>query len=283
MIIFDASYLVVFLNQDPEPAKDRQGNPVTRFKERVEYLASSINASGEQIGIPTPALAEVLVRAGKGRAQFVAILSDRMRFQLIPFDARAAIEAAELIALIKSKHETWGTHAKVKFDIQIVATARAEDASVIYSDDQDIENLAKRFKIPVMRICDLPLPPPKEPSLIHTGPIGEQTLLFDPANPLPQNVREAQVKQETEPEAIADVTVANDLPGIRARRLIQLDDEEPSSHPAPARGNDEGGAQDEATNEGEKACECGCGQYPKGRTSRFMPGHDLRKAYKDSR
>jgi hypothetical protein len=64
MIIFDASYLVVYLNQDPEPAKDRQGNPVSRFKERVEYLASSLNASGEQIGIPTPAMAEVLVRAG---------------------------------------------------------------------------------------------------------------------------------------------------------------------------------------------------------------------------
>jgi predicted nucleic acid-binding protein len=175
MIIFDASFLVVFLNKDPEPAADRQGKPVTRFKERVEYLATSINASGDQIGIPTPAMAEVLVRAGKGRSQFVSILSDRMRFLLIPFDARAAIEASELIALIR-KQETWGTHAKVKFDIQIVATAKAEDASIIYSDDQDIENFAKRFKIPVKRICDLPLPPPKEFPKIDTRPIGEPQL-----------------------------------------------------------------------------------------------------------
>jgi predicted nucleic acid-binding protein len=186
MIIFDASYLVVFLNKDPEPARDRQGNPVTRFKERVEYLASSLNSTGEQIGIPTPAMAEVLVRAGKGRAQFVSILSDRMRFQLLPFDARGAIEAAELLAMIKSKHETWGTHAKVKFDIQIVATAKAEDASAIYSDDQDIEKFAKRLKIPVMRICDLPLPPPKEPPPIETGPVGEQAQLFDLTPPLLQ-------------------------------------------------------------------------------------------------
>ena len=28
-------------------------------------------------------------------------------------------------------------------------------------------------------------------------------------------------------------------------------------------------------------CECGCGEYPKGKKSRFMPGHDLRKAYKE--
>ena len=86
MIIFDASYMVVFLNRDPEPAADRQGKPVSRFKDRVEYLAASLNASGEQIGIPTPAMAEVLVRAGRGRSQFVSILSDRMRFQLKPLN-----------------------------------------------------------------------------------------------------------------------------------------------------------------------------------------------------
>jgi hypothetical protein len=28
-----------------------------------------------------------------------------------------------------------------------------------------------------------------------------------------------------------------------------------------------------------KPCECGCGEYPKLPTSRFLPGHDLRKAY----
>src|SRR5438067_5489776 len=30
-----------------------------------------------------------------------------------------------------------------------------------------------------------------------------------------------------------------------------------------------------------KPCECGCGQYPKKLTSRFLPGHDLKKAYKE--
>lgn len=203
MIIFDASYLVVFLNKDPEPAKDRQGNPVTRFKERVEYLANSLNASGEQIGIPTPALAEVLVRAGRGRSQFVSILSDRMRFQLIPFDARAAIEAAELIALIKSKSERWGTHAKVKFDIQIVATAKAEDATIIYSDDQDIKNFAKRLKIPVKRICDLPLSPPKEFPRIDNSPVGEQRPLFDLAPPLFETGKEHPLPQSAKNDKAA--------------------------------------------------------------------------------
>jgi hypothetical protein len=30
-----------------------------------------------------------------------------------------------------------------------------------------------------------------------------------------------------------------------------------------------------------KVCACGCGGTPKGKNSRFLPGHDLRKAYKD--
>jgi predicted nucleic acid-binding protein len=240
MIIFDASYLVVFLNKDPKPAADRQGQPVSRFKERVEYLAASLNASGEQIGIPTPALAEVLVRAGRDRSQFVSILSDRMRFQLIPFDARAAIETAELIALIKSKHETWGTHAKVKFDIQIVATAKAEDASVIYSDDRDIESFARRFKIPVMRICDLPLPPAPEFPEIDTTPVGEQRDLFDLAPPLIRAATEAT----SEP-------IANEPQGDLAvyEEQIEVGDKHKASpaHPAAIRGEDEGHAQGRAT------------------------------------
>jgi hypothetical protein len=34
-----------------------------------------------------------------------------------------------------------------------------------------------------------------------------------------------------------------------------------------------------AESAGKKSCECGCGEYPKNPRSRFLPGHDLRKAY----
>jgi predicted nucleic acid-binding protein len=249
MIIFDASYLVVFLNKDPAPAIDRQGNPVTRFKERVEYLASSINASGEQIGIPTPALAEVLVKSGKGRSQFVSTLSDGMRFQLLPFDARAAIEAAELIALIKSKRESWGTHAKVKFDIQIVATAKAEDATIIYSDDQDIERFAKRFKIPVKRICDLDLPPSKEFPEIESGPIGEQRPLFDLASPLFESNPDLMLDRA----AKVDVIDGPRKPAEESKAGKPESDSELEANPAsPAviQGSDDGGDEGDATPKG---------------------------------
>jgi hypothetical protein len=177
MIIFDASYLVVLLHPNPAPAKDRNDQPVSQFKERVAYLASSMDISNNTIGVPTPAMAEVLVRAGTARAKYVSLLSDTWRFQLLPFDSRAAIESAELIAAIKSNKEKWETWAKVKFDIQIVSIAKAESAALIYSDDKDIENYAKRLKIQVVRICDLPLPPSEVDAPIEAGPIGSQGVL----------------------------------------------------------------------------------------------------------
>ena len=241
MIIFDASYLVIYLNENPPPAKDREGNPVPQFKERVEYLAAELNASGEQIGIPAPAMAEVLVRAGRGRSKMVSILSDRWRFQILSFDARAAIEASELIALIKSNNERWDTHAKVKFDVQIVATAKAEAASVIYADDKFIENLGKRLKIPVIRICDLPLPPPKVALPIEVGPIEPQTTLFDLAPPLIQAANQTALGPKSD----------DPKPGKAVERPIEPDDKLQANpaHPAPIRGSDKEGAEGVAAGE----------------------------------
>jgi hypothetical protein len=236
VIIFDASYLVVLLHKDPAPAKDRENKPVTQFKERVAYLASSMDVSNVNIGVPTPAMAEVLVRAGKGRGQYVSILSNTNKFQIVPFDSRAAIEAAELIELVKTNSDKWATWAKVKFDIQIVAIAKAEAATVIYSDDQDVENLGKRLKIRVVRICDLPLPPPEEPKPIESGPIGTQTKLFESST--------AQLLQFPE----ANAGEAASPPAVQPGDQVQTD----PAHPAPVQGSDSGRADDEAAAQTEK-------------------------------
>jgi predicted nucleic acid-binding protein len=179
VIIFDSSFLVVLLQRDPPEAKDRENKPVSRFKERVESLAASLDVSNNPIGVPAPAMAEILVRAGKGRAQYITTLQDTWRFQILPFDSRAAIEAGDLIEKIKTAKEKWETWAKLKFDLQITAIAKAEAATLIYADDEDIERYAKRFNIPVKRICDLPLPPdPTQPEKpIESSPLGSQGVL----------------------------------------------------------------------------------------------------------
>jgi predicted nucleic acid-binding protein len=232
VIIFDTSFLVVLLHPTSPPAKDRDDKPVSRFKERVAYLAHTMDNSGDPIGVPAPAMAELLVGAGEGRRQYVALLSRGTRFQIIPFDSRAAIEASELIALMKKRKQPWGTWAKVKFDIQIVAIAKVEAATLIYSDDADIENLAKLLKIPCKRICDLPLPPPPAPVDAETweqAKVGDQLPLLPAAQP-----------PATQTEGGSSETAAGE---IEERNELEAS----PAHPALVRGSDEGHVEDGAT------------------------------------
>lgn len=231
MIIFDSSFLVVLLYPTPPPCKDRADQPVTQFKDRVAYLASTMDIKNEVIGVPAPAMAEVLVRAGKGRAQYASILSKSWRFQILPFDSRAAIEAAELIEKIKSNSQPWGTWAKVKFDIQIVAIAKAESATAIYSDDKDVENYAKRLKIPVIRVCDLPLPPAQTDTPIDTGPVGSQGTL--PLMPAPAQESSDKPTSAASPERLdsSKVEERTATPLAQAASAIKEEDEGQKTQP----------------------------------------------------
>lgn len=51
------------------------------------------------------------------------------------------------------------SRSKVKFDHQIVAIAKVQGASIIYSDDRDVAQYGKRSGIAVVRTAELPLPP----------------------------------------------------------------------------------------------------------------------------
>ena len=61
----------------------------------------------------------------------------------------------------KKKGGSDATWAKVKYDRQIVAIAKVCGASKIYSDDGDIEAMAKGSNIEVIKLAALPLPPKK--------------------------------------------------------------------------------------------------------------------------
>jgi len=55
-------------------------------------------------------------------------------------------------------HETW---AKVKFDRQIVAIAKANGIQVIYTDDMALSAVAQANGMTPHHTCELPLPPQK--------------------------------------------------------------------------------------------------------------------------
>lgn len=161
IVAFDASILVYVIDEQAKsPTDPATGNPVDRCRERVTHLLESLQQQSAKIVIPTPALAEVLVRAAKGGPEFLRILSSSRHFRIAPFDERAAVEfAARQAERIESGVKApAATRAKAKFDDQIVAIAAVENATMIYSDDEDIAKLAVGH-FGVVKIAAIPLPP----------------------------------------------------------------------------------------------------------------------------
>ena len=161
IVAFDASILLYVIDEQAKPPTDPMtGNPVDRCRERVAHLLESLQQQNAKIVIPTPALAEVLVRATNRGPEFLRILSSSKPFRIAPFDGRAAVEFAARQAqrIAASERAPAATRTKAKFDDQIVAIAAVESATSIYPDDEDIAKLVEgRFE--VVKIAALPLPP----------------------------------------------------------------------------------------------------------------------------
>lgn len=167
MIAFDATVLIPLLHPDARVRPDATGKKIAKVKERLDYLVSQLTKSGEKIIVPTPALSEVLVHAGPAMNDWLNILNKRSTFRIADFDQRAAIEVAILTAeelrskkgkKVKALTRT-ETVAKVKYDRQIAAIAKAEGATALYTDDDGLAAVATKLGLKVVKIADLPLPP----------------------------------------------------------------------------------------------------------------------------
>jgi predicted nucleic acid-binding protein len=156
MIVFDANFLIYFL--DPRIKGGVGGNP------RIDHLVATIQKSGERIIVPTPALSELLVRTGDAAPQYLDIITRSKFFRVAEFGTRAAVEAA---ALTREAINQGGKHgatpdatwAKVKFDRQIVAIARAVGATRIYTSDDQLAKHARAIGIAALKPDELPEPP----------------------------------------------------------------------------------------------------------------------------
>jgi predicted nucleic acid-binding protein len=137
-------------------------HPVQNAKERIEFLISDLHGKGEQVIVPTPVLAELLVKAGNARNGIVQTLSKSSKFLIAPFDIRAAIELSAMTdaALLRGDKkngidESWH---KVTLDRQIVAIAKVSGATAIYSDDGGIRSVAEREGLTPYSIEDIKIP-----------------------------------------------------------------------------------------------------------------------------
>lgn len=92
----------------------------------------------------------------------LAELTGSYAFRVQPFDEMAAIEVSELADsdLRGSKKLTpVQTVAKIKYDRQIIATAKVNLVQTIYSDDGRLKRCAEASGLKVIPTWELPLPP----------------------------------------------------------------------------------------------------------------------------
>lgn len=163
MVVFDATMLLLFLRPNSGQPRNSSGAPIAQVQQRIAHLLQRLERTRTRIVIPTPALSEVLVRAGPAAPQIVETLNRSAVFKLVPFDSLAAIEAAIMTrAAIDAGDKRAGsdaTWAKVKFDRQIVAIAKVVRATTIYSDDADVRTMGAAQDMTVIGLAELPLPP----------------------------------------------------------------------------------------------------------------------------
>lgn len=160
MVVFDATFLLLLVDPSAAPPLDpATGQPVSQAKERVEYLLSELQKSGERVVVPTPALAEALVGATGPIGELVALLTASYKLKTASFDELAAVE----VALMADKSSVGvlndETKAKVKYDRQIIAIAKVIQADAIYSDDKNLRSKARAVGMRAVGLEELDLPP----------------------------------------------------------------------------------------------------------------------------
>lgn len=163
IVAVDATALTLLVNPGAEPPIDPDTNlPVTKAKERIEALVAEIERERGTVIVPTPALAEVLVRAGDAAPAILERLNKSARFRVADFDQRAAVEVASMTReAVRAGDKKSGSHApwqKVKYDRQIIAIARVNNARVLYSDDGNVADFALQLGQTVIRTRELPEP-----------------------------------------------------------------------------------------------------------------------------
>jgi predicted nucleic acid-binding protein len=138
---------------------------------RAKTLIEDLDRNDAEILVPAVVVAEFL--AGAPKEQHTELLNVlHRRFQLPPFDVRAAAVSAGLWRDFAERNPTLreqirtefpGTqNVKIKADVQILATALARGAETLYTQDGPLTTLATGL----IQVRELPPAPLIQPPLI---------------------------------------------------------------------------------------------------------------------
>ena len=95
MVVFDATMLMLLIRPRMGiPSVDsKTGEAVDHVSEKIAYFVEQHEKTRTRIGLPTPALSEVLVRSGAA-VQILEKIKEFSIFEILPFDELSAIEVA---------------------------------------------------------------------------------------------------------------------------------------------------------------------------------------------
>lgn len=162
MVAFDNTILSLLLFPDAVLQEGPDATPVDRARDRVTALVQEIADGGEQVLVPSPALAEVLATPECDMEEVLGALRGSAYIRIGDFDQRAAVElairlrAATATGDIREGQQT--TKTKMKFDRQIVAIALTNGARILYSDDDGVRRFGEGSGLKVKRTSELPIP-----------------------------------------------------------------------------------------------------------------------------
>ncbi len=234
MLGIDETALSLMLYPGARPPNDpATRKPIERVEDRIEKLLEDLDSENERIILPTPALCEFLVLAGKEGPAYLDKIRDLNTILIKPFDEMAAIELAAIEYEARGKGDKRGgitsPWTKVKFDRQIVAVAKVNGCKRLYSDDDDVIKFGEKAGLEVISTWKLPLP------------LAKQTKIdFDDIKVTDGNPKR-MVTLDTHPEVKEDTKT-----GAKPKdHELKAD----SAHPAAVQGSDSGRAQVEATRE----------------------------------
>lgn len=142
--IIDANVLIALFSRHADGGRDT----------RIQGLIEDSRKAGERLIVPSPALAEFAVKAKAAELDFI---TGQTLFHIVPFDAKAALECADLMrdwietGIKKDRH-------KAKFDLQILAIAKVTGATRLVTNDASLRHRARQQAIQAIDILDLPIP-----------------------------------------------------------------------------------------------------------------------------
>jgi predicted nucleic acid-binding protein len=123
-----------------------------------DKLVRYLQQENTSLLIPTPVLAEFLAYDFSQRYIKFFSTMQNSRFQIAPFDQKAAIICGELACELRKIKENSTSKQKVKVDLQIVSIALAMKVKSILTEDTDIANIISNLdlQLKAITIADIP-------------------------------------------------------------------------------------------------------------------------------